>query len=293
MILTLIGYRATGKTTLAGLLAKRLGWEWIDADVEIERRAGKSIQRIFAEDGEPAFRDLEAEVIEELCRGDRLVLAAGGRAKPGDERKRKFVATDRKQAEAWQASSRKLLVERVAFLGLGRQHGRLEGDPRLTRLGPVKGRDNVSLFEVVYKNCPNDLIEIIGEFLMAYESLEGQFGTYKDREVDMNEAVARTMRFNDFVEAQIGGQKIQIKLLSLGVNKIAVEIPGRLPPPAIGQILSTKLYFQTHQFAVNGKVTDVDTLGSGGKKVSMATEFVPELVEIMDDYFFRTSFKKE
>ncbi len=80
MNLTLIGYRATGKTTLARLLAERLGWEWIDADVEIERRAGKSIARIFAEDGEPAFRDLEAAVIADLCRRDRLVLAAGGGA---------------------------------------------------------------------------------------------------------------------------------------------------------------------------------------------------------------------
>jgi shikimate kinase len=80
MNLTLIGYRATGKTTLARLLAERLGWDWIDADVEIEGRAGKSIARIFAEDGEPAFRDLEAEVIADLCRRERLVLAAGGGA---------------------------------------------------------------------------------------------------------------------------------------------------------------------------------------------------------------------
>ena len=80
MILTLVGYRATGKTTLARLLAERLGWDWIDADVEIEHRAGKSIARIFAEDGEPAFRDMEAQVIADLCRRDRLVLAAGGGA---------------------------------------------------------------------------------------------------------------------------------------------------------------------------------------------------------------------
>jgi shikimate kinase len=80
MILTLIGYRATGKTTLAKLLAKRLKWQWIDADVEIERRAGKSIADIFAEDGEPVFRDIESQVIAELCRRDKLVLAAGGGA---------------------------------------------------------------------------------------------------------------------------------------------------------------------------------------------------------------------
>lgn len=80
MNLVLIGYRATGKTTLARLLAQRLGWDWIDADVEIERRAGKSIARIFADDGEPAFRDLEQQVIADLCTRSRLVLAAGGGA---------------------------------------------------------------------------------------------------------------------------------------------------------------------------------------------------------------------
>ncbi len=48
--------------------------------MEIERRAGKSIARIFAEDGEPAFRDLEAQVVADLCREERLVLAAGGGA---------------------------------------------------------------------------------------------------------------------------------------------------------------------------------------------------------------------
>jgi shikimate kinase len=80
MILTLIGYRATGKTSLAQKLAVALNWEAIDADVEIERRAGKSIKQIFAEDGEPAFRDLEAEVIADLCQKDRLVIASGGGA---------------------------------------------------------------------------------------------------------------------------------------------------------------------------------------------------------------------
>ncbi len=80
MNIILIGYRATGKTTLAELLAERLDCDWIDTDVKIERRAGKSIARVFAEDGEPAFRDLEARVIADLCRRERLVLAAGGGA---------------------------------------------------------------------------------------------------------------------------------------------------------------------------------------------------------------------
>src|SRR4030042_1459888 len=80
MILTLIGYRGTGKTTVARLLAERLGWDWIDADDEIERRAGKSIAAIFADDGEPAFRDLEASVVAELSRWRRSIVALGGGA---------------------------------------------------------------------------------------------------------------------------------------------------------------------------------------------------------------------
>ena len=80
MNLVLIGYRATGKTTLARLLAERLGWDWIDADVEIEYRAGKSIADIFAEEGEAVFRDLEVDVTADLCQQGRLILAAGGGA---------------------------------------------------------------------------------------------------------------------------------------------------------------------------------------------------------------------
>jgi shikimate kinase len=95
MNLILIGYRATGKTTLARLLAERLGYSWIDADVEIERRAGKTIAKIFAEDGEPAFRDLEAQVIADLCRQPSLVLAAGGGAPLREESRRAMRACGR------------------------------------------------------------------------------------------------------------------------------------------------------------------------------------------------------
>jgi shikimate kinase len=76
----LIGYRGAGKTTVARLLAERLGWDWIDADDEIERRAGTTIAEMFATEGEAAFRALESEVVEELCRWRRTVVALGGGA---------------------------------------------------------------------------------------------------------------------------------------------------------------------------------------------------------------------
>lgn len=78
--IALIGYRGTGKTTVARQLALRLGWDWVDADVEVELRAGKSIAAIFADDGEAAFRDTESAVVAELCDRERTVVALGGGA---------------------------------------------------------------------------------------------------------------------------------------------------------------------------------------------------------------------
>ncbi|MDC0262062.1 shikimate kinase [Planctomycetaceae bacterium] len=80
MVVTLIGYRGSGKSSVARLLAERLGWAFRDADVELEERAGKTIREIFADDSETVFRDLEEEVITDLLTHDRLVLATGGGA---------------------------------------------------------------------------------------------------------------------------------------------------------------------------------------------------------------------
>src|ERR1700748_2887932 len=80
MFITLIGYRGTGKSTLAPRLAARLNFQWVDADVELENCTGRSIREIFATDGEPEFRRIERQVLVDLLKRDRLVLAAGGGA---------------------------------------------------------------------------------------------------------------------------------------------------------------------------------------------------------------------
>ena len=76
--LTLVGYRASGKSTAGRMAAERLGWSFIDADRALEARIGP-IAAYFAEHGEPAFREREAEQLAELlARTDALVLATGG-----------------------------------------------------------------------------------------------------------------------------------------------------------------------------------------------------------------------
>jgi shikimate kinase len=74
----LVGFMASGKTSVGRALSERTGWTLVDADDVIVARAGKPIHRIFSEDGEPAFRELERQVIADLCVGERQVIASGG-----------------------------------------------------------------------------------------------------------------------------------------------------------------------------------------------------------------------
>ena len=79
-MIVLVGFMGAGKTTVGHLLAERLGLPFVDSDLVIERQAGRPVRQIFAEDGEPAFRALEHQVIAGLLDGPDLVLALGGGA---------------------------------------------------------------------------------------------------------------------------------------------------------------------------------------------------------------------
>jgi len=76
--IVLIGFMGTGKTTVGRLLAERLDLAFTDMDDCIVERAGKTIPAIFADDGEPAFRALEREVVIDLSARGGLVIATGG-----------------------------------------------------------------------------------------------------------------------------------------------------------------------------------------------------------------------
>jgi shikimate kinase len=79
-MIVVVGFMGAGKTSAGRKLAAALGLPFDDSDQVIEARAGRAIAQIFAEDGEPAFRALEAQVIAELVAGPPMVLALGGGA---------------------------------------------------------------------------------------------------------------------------------------------------------------------------------------------------------------------
>lgn len=77
----LVGMMGAGKSTAGRLLAESLGWEYLDTDEEVQRRTGRSIPEIWASEGEPAFRRLEAAVLSDVVGSSPgAVISAGGGA---------------------------------------------------------------------------------------------------------------------------------------------------------------------------------------------------------------------
>jgi shikimate kinase len=80
MQIVFLGSRGCGKTTVGRLVAAHFGIEFVDVDDLIVARSGKSIKAMFADEGESAFRDVEASVLEDAVRwtGDRVISLGGG-----------------------------------------------------------------------------------------------------------------------------------------------------------------------------------------------------------------------
>lgn len=74
----LVGLMCAGKSTVGRLLAGELGWRFVDFDAEVERSTGRSIAAIFRDEGEAAFRRLEADLTEALADERDVVMAPGG-----------------------------------------------------------------------------------------------------------------------------------------------------------------------------------------------------------------------
>jgi shikimate kinase len=96
----IIGFMGSGKSTVARALGRRLNAKVVDLDDEIVKEDGRSAARIFAEDGEPSFREIETRVLRYILQSDRArVIALGGGAWTVD-RNRELI-TERKGISIW------------------------------------------------------------------------------------------------------------------------------------------------------------------------------------------------
>ena len=91
----LIGFMGAGKSTMGRLIANKLGCKFIDTDIYIEKKEGRSIPEIFADDGEAYFRSAETDALKELLKSDeKHVLALGGGTPLLEENRELLKASD-------------------------------------------------------------------------------------------------------------------------------------------------------------------------------------------------------
>jgi shikimate kinase len=109
--IVLVGLMGAGKTSVGRRLAEKLGVPFVDADHEIEAAAGKPIKEIFADHGEPYFREGERRVIQRLIGNGAQVLATGGGAYMNDETRARIQEHG---VSVWLRAALPLLMKRVA-----------------------------------------------------------------------------------------------------------------------------------------------------------------------------------
>jgi shikimate kinase len=141
MNIVLTGFMGTGKTAVGKMVANKLGWQFFDTDEIIEEEIGMKISGIFANKGEPYFRELETKTVRLLALLDKAVISCGGgvvlRAENMDELEKKGYVV-------CLTASPEVILERT----------RGETRPLLKVKNPLqKIREMLQIREPYYKRC--------------------------------------------------------------------------------------------------------------------------------------------
>ncbi|HTN99204.1 MAG TPA: shikimate kinase [Microthrixaceae bacterium] len=150
--IALVGLSGTGKSTIAPLLASRLGFgASVDLDRVIEGQFGRSVESIFEEDGEGAFRDAESDALAQALAGPPVVIATGGGVVL-DRENRSLLKSD--ATVVWLRASPALLASRLSDTTEARPL--LAGDPQfaLVRLAAER--------EALYNEVADHIVDVEG-----------------------------------------------------------------------------------------------------------------------------------
>jgi shikimate kinase len=108
--IVLVGYRGTGKSSVAAFVGRALGWPVVSLDDEIEREAGQAIPEIVRERGWPGFRDLEEQLCRRFAAEDSHVLDCGGGVV---EREGNFEVLAKAGPVIWLRATQQTIVARI------------------------------------------------------------------------------------------------------------------------------------------------------------------------------------
>ena len=158
----------------------------------------------------------------------------------------------------------------------------------LTSISLLKGRENTAVFELNYKTTPEQLIIMLGNFLDNQEMIKAQYEEYGKSSIKMTPDVAKIMGYNMYASINAPNaepSRIQVYLLS-SKNIEHLEAAGTARAP--GSSVTYKLFFKKYRITMTGVIQSSSVLSNKLIRTSSSLSFSPELVEVIDDYWFAT-----
>jgi hypothetical protein len=164
----------------------------------------------------------------------------------------------------------------------------------LSTLGKMKDRENAGLFVIDYKVSPDEMTLMLGHFMELEERIKSQYDDYGKTPIKITPEAAQAMGYNMYATVSDGkGEPRRILVLSL--NSKFLEYAESADAPALlpGTSVTYQLFFKKYRISIMGRINATGPLPMQKVKRSVANiEFNPELVEIIDDYWYKSSPKK-
>jgi hypothetical protein len=157
----------------------------------------------------------------------------------------------------------------------------------LSTLSPMKGRDDVGLFALDYKVTPDELGSLLGSHLDSQEKIRLRYEDYGTDLIKMAPGTAKIMGYNLYAtitEPNIAPKRIQLSCINTKtIEHLEAEGSATRPP---GASVAYQLYFKKYRVSVAGAVISAYILPQRLVRTQAKLSFSPELVEIIDDYWF-------
>lgn len=157
----------------------------------------------------------------------------------------------------------------------------------LSTIGQMKGRENVGLFVVDYKSTPDEMVNILGSYLETQERLKTQYEDYGKTPVRMTPEVSKSLGYNTYATiAEEGKEPSRIQVFSLSSKTLEqMEAAGAPVRKALTNV-NYQLFFKKYRISITGFITEAGILPQGLVRTIANLEYSPELVEILDEYWF-------
>jgi hypothetical protein len=157
----------------------------------------------------------------------------------------------------------------------------------LAQIGQMKGRDNVGLFVVDFKTIPADLIFVLGSYLEQQNLLKVLYEDLGETSIRMTAEASKIMGYNMYATVSGEGRESKrIQVYNFNTKMMEHLEAGNGPGLTAGTSINYQLFFQKYRFSVTGKVTSSENMQNGILKTTVSLDFSPELVEIVDNYWF-------